>query len=244
MGLALILAACPARALDLGPKAIPLTIAGVSLEIPVIGTLDARADAKSLAVSATATGDLSAIQDNALEIARGLKLPRDSCARDGVNIVVKSLDEASLTPDHAQVVVEIAGRAAVWACTKLFGAAMKTRIAEDSFRITAPLEIYLPTKRSIGLRLTGPAKLETGNAIAADAARAFGKDVDALLTAQLGKLLDTSRARASVPDLPGLDATIASASLGREGAKLTIRASGRATMTSEAFAALAGYLAK
>ena len=31
----------PARALDIGPKAIPLTVAGVAVEIPVTGKLDA-----------------------------------------------------------------------------------------------------------------------------------------------------------------------------------------------------------
>src|SRR6202522_2966993 len=64
----------PARALDVGPKNIPLTVAGVPVDIPVIGSLDAHTDASRLALKATATGDLKSIQDNAPAIRKGIRV--------------------------------------------------------------------------------------------------------------------------------------------------------------------------
>ena len=232
-----------ARALDVGPKVIPLTVAGVPIEIPVAGSLDAHTDASLLALKATATGDLQSIQDNALAIARGIRLPKDSCARNGVNVVIKSVDAASITPVGASAAVEISGQAAVWACTKMFGAPLKTRIAEDSFTVSAPVELFLPNPRTIALRLSGPAKLTTGHSLTAEAADVFVHDVNAALTAQLSKLLDAARARAVLPPLPGLNVDVTSAAFAQRGSALTVHASGRATMTSEAFTALLGFLA-
>jgi hypothetical protein len=234
---------CRARALDVGPKNIPLTVAGVAVEIPVAGSLDAHTDASRLSLKATATGDLQSIQDNALAIAQGIRLPKDSCARNGVNIVVKTVDAASIAPHGSSAAVEISGHAAVWACTKMFGAPLKTRIVEDSFTIAAAVELFLPNPRTIALRLSGPAKLTSGHSLTTEAADIFVRDVNAALTVQLSKLLDTARARAAVPPLPGLEADITSAAFAQRGSKLTVNASGSATMTSEAFAALLGFLA-
>jgi hypothetical protein len=236
-------AACPARALDVGPKNIPLTVAGVPVEIPVTGSLDAQTDASRLRLKATATGDLQSIKDNALAIARGIRLPKDSCARNGVNIVIKSIDSASIEPVGSSAQIEISGQAAVWACTKMFGAPLKTRVAEDSFTVTASVELFLPNPRTIALRLSGPAKLTTGHSLTTEAADVFVHDVNAALTAQLSKLLDAARARAAVPPLPGLEVDIATAAFAQRGTSLTVHGSGRATMTSEAFVALLGFLA-
>jgi hypothetical protein len=233
---------CSALALDVGPKNIPLTVAGVPVEIPVAGSLDAQTDASRLRLKAAATGDLQAIQDNALAIARGIRLPKDSCARNGVNIVIKSIDAASIEPVGSSAKVEISGQAAVWACTKMFGAPLKTRVVEDSFTVTAAVELFLPNPRTIALRLSGPAQLTTGHSLTTEAADVFVRDVNAALTAQLSKLLDTARARAAVPALPGLEVDIATAAFTPRGTSLTVHASGRATMTSEAFAALLGFL--
>jgi hypothetical protein len=236
-------AGCSARALDVGPKNIPLNVAGVPVEIPLTGSLDAQTDASRLRLKATATGDLQSIQDNALAIARGIRLPKDSCARNGINIVIKSIDAASIKPAGSSAEIEISGQAAVWACTKMFGAPLKTRVVEDGFTVTAAVELFLPNPRTIALRLSGPAKLTTGHSLTTEAADVFVHDVNAALTAQLSKLLDAARARAAVPPLPGLDVDITTAAFAQRGTNLTVHASGRATMTSEAFAALLGFLA-
>jgi hypothetical protein len=68
------------------------------------------------------------------------------------------------------------------------------------------------------------------------------RDFNAALTAQIGKLLDTARARAVAPALPGLEVHIASAAFGHEGSKLTIQARGRANMSSLAFSTLLDFL--
>ena len=240
---ALQLVAAPgARALDIGPKSIPLTIAGVPVEIPLSGTFDAKTDSTALELKGSATGDLQAIQDNALAIAKAINLPHDNCARNGLNIVVKSIDGATIAPLHDGVAVEISGRAAVWACAKMLGEPLRSMIVEDSFVVIAPLELYLPNPQTVALRLTGPAKLKTGSSLTKEAAKLFVHDVNAALSAQIDKLLDMARARAAAPTLPGLDVHIASAAFGHKGSKLTVRASGKATMSSEAFTSLLGYL--
>ena len=90
-----------ASALDVGPKSLPLTVAGVAVEIPVAGSLDVHTTATAIALKATATGDLQSIQDHALAIARGLRLPRDKCKHKGLN-VVDSIDEATITRPTAR----------------------------------------------------------------------------------------------------------------------------------------------
>jgi hypothetical protein len=184
------------------------------------------------------------IQDHALAIARGLRLPHDACAHTGLNVVVDSIDDASITPVNSSVVVGLSGRATVWVCTKILGAPLKTRIVADSVSISVPVELFLPNPQTIALRLSGPATIKTGDALTEEAARAVVGDVNAALTAQLGKLLDTARARAAVPPLPGLDVTIENAAFVQDGPRLTVRASGRAAMTSVAFANLLGFIGR
>src|SRR5579871_3895757 len=78
----------PAAALDLGPKDLPLKVAGLVIAIPANAALDLQAAADGVHFKAVAKGDLQPIQDKALEIARRLPLPRDKCAKRGVSIVV------------------------------------------------------------------------------------------------------------------------------------------------------------
>jgi hypothetical protein len=237
-------APCAARALDVGPKNIPLTVAGVSVEIPVVGSIDVHTDADSITLKAVANGDLRPIQDHALAIARGLKLPRDPCAHKNVNIVVNSIDAASITPHGASAIVDLSGHVTVWLCKKILGTVLKTELAADSVSISAPVELYLPNPQAIALRLTGPVSLKTSDPAITDAASPFVGDVNEALTVQLAKLLDTARARAAVPPMAGLDVTIESAEFAQDGPKLIVRANGRATMTSAAFASFLGFLGR
>ena len=216
----------PARALDVGPKTVPLKVAGVLVEIPVSGSIDMHTEVEVIALKASASGDLRAVQDN------------------GVNVVVASIDSATITPVKTSVLVNLSGHVAVFACTKVLGSRLKTKIAEDSVSISAPVELYLPTPSSVALRLAGPATLTTGQPATMEAASAFLGDVNAALSAQLDKLLDAERARAALPTLPGLDVEIESANFAQDGAKLMVRASGRAKMSSEGFAALLAFMSR
>ena len=234
--------ACPARALDVGPKDLPLTVAGVPVQIPVAGSIDVRSDADSITLKASASGDLRAIQDHALAIARGLRLPRDPCAHKDFNVVVKSIDAATITPHGKGAIVDLSGHVGVWLCKKVLGELLKTELASDSVSISVPVELYLPNPQTVALRLTGAATLTTSDPATAQAAKAFADDLNGLLTAQLAKLFDTARARASVPPMPGVEVAIDDAAFAQEGAKLTVRAHGRATMNSAAFATFLGFV--
>jgi hypothetical protein len=233
---------CSARALDVGPKDLPLMVAGVPVQIPVVGSIDVRTDADAITLKASASGDLRAIQDHALAIARGLRLPRDPCAHKDFNIIVKSIDAATITPRGKSVVVNLSGHVGVWLCKKVLGEVLKTELASDSVSISIPVELYLPNPQTVALRLAGSATLTTGDPATAEAAKAFADDLNGLLTAQLAKLFDTARARASVPPMPGVEVTIEDAAFAQDGAKLTLRTHGRATMNSEAFATFLGFV--
>ncbi|WP_158817621.1 hypothetical protein [Methylocapsa sp. S129] len=237
-------APCAARALDVGPKNLPLTVGGVPVQIPVAGSIDVHTDADAITLKASATGDLRSIQDHALAIARGLKLPRDPCAHKNVNIVVDSIDAATITPHDESAVVDLSGHVTVWLCKKILGTVLKTQIASDNVSISAPVELYVPNPQAVALRLTGPATLKTSDPAITEAASPFLGDVNGALTAQLSKLLDTARARAAVPPMPGLEVTIENATFAQDGPKLIVRANGRATMTSAAFASLLGFLGR
>jgi hypothetical protein len=235
-------AASGADALDVGPKVLPLTIAGIVVEIPVAGSTEVKANADVVALQASATGDLAAIQVHALEIARGMKFPRDPCAHKGVNIVVNSIDAATIAPRQTSAVVDLNGRVTVWLCKKILGALLRAEIASERVSISAPVELYLPSPQVIALRLSGRAILRANNRAIMEAANDFLGDIDAAFSAQLSKLLDSSRARATIPPLPGLDLAVDHAAFGQEGSKLIVRADGRATMTSAAFASLLGFI--
>jgi hypothetical protein len=231
-----------ANALDVGPKDLPLAVAGVPVQIPVAGSLDVHSDADSITLTASASGDLRSIQDHALAIARGLNLPRDPCAHKNVNIIVNSIDAATIAPRGKSAVIDLSGHVTLWLCKKILGTVLKTQIASDRVSISAPVELYVPNPQAIALRLSGPATLKTSDPTLTEAANAFVGDFDGALTLQLSKLLDVARTRAAVPSMPGLNVAIESASFAQDGSKLTVRASGRATMTSAAFASFLGFI--
>lgn len=233
-----------ADALNVGPKVLPLTIAGVVVEIPVAGSLEVKTNADAIALQASATGDLGAIQVHALEIARGIKLPHEACAHKGVNIVINSIDAATITPRQTSAIVDLNGRVTVWLCQKILGALVRAQIASDHVSISAPVELYLPSPQVIALRLSGRAILRANNRAIMEAANDFLGDIDAAFSAQLSKLLNSSRARATIPPLPGLDLAIDDAAFAQQGSKLIVRADGRATMTGAAFASLLGFIGR
>ena len=115
--LILICGAARAQALDLPAVPVPVAIAGVALRIPVSGTLDLATQGQTLQVKIAAKGDLSEMQSQALAIARALPLPHEACTRkkNGASLVVNSIDSVQLVPKGQIVVVEMQGRATVWA---------------------------------------------------------------------------------------------------------------------------------
>jgi hypothetical protein len=233
-----------AHALDMGPKVLPLKVLGVSIEIPVRASADVRTEGDALIAQVKAVGDLNSLQDKALEIARAIPMPRDNCARDGINVVVNSIDRASITSNGATAVVTLSGHLTAWACKRnipLVGDA-KTIVASDSVTASVPVEVVVVNQSQIGVRQAGPLSIMPGHALTAEAARIFASDFSARLAAQLSSALDASDARATVPPLPGLEVTVELAEFAPEGSKLTIRASGTAKMNSAAFNGLLQFL--
>jgi hypothetical protein len=230
--------------LELGPKTLPLKIAGVTVEIPASASLDVETQTDGVHFSATANGNLQTIQENALAIVRRLPLPRDKCAKRGFSIAVDRIDEAKITPSGSTVTVELAGRVTAWACAKLLGISAKTKVASDWVKVSVPVAIVVVDPHQIGLRLAGTATVATGNELTAELTSKFAGDVDALFSAALGKILDARSARAKIPALPGLDVAIDSAAFVQDGTKLGVRAKGHGKMAAEALATLLASVVK
>lgn len=238
--LTLICGAARAQALDLPAVPVPVTIAGVALHIPVSGTLDLATQGQSLQVKIAAKGDLGEMQSQALAIARALPLPHEACGKkkNGASLVVNSIDKAELVAKGETVVVEMQGRATVWACAKVLGAMVKTEVARDAVKITVPVELYLPTPHEIAARLSGNATIETGDPQLKEAAEAVLGDLDARFGEAVAKALDGSKARAALPPINGLDIAFSEAKFVTEGTKLEVVASGAGTVSAEALAQL------
>jgi hypothetical protein len=233
-----------AGAVELGPKDLPLKIAGLTVAIPARASLDVETQADGVHFSATADGNLQAIQEKALAIVRRLPLPHDKCTKRAFSIVVDKIDEAKITPSGKAVTVELAGRVTAWACGKILGISAKTRVASDRVRVSVPVEIVVVDPHEVGLRLAGKATVATGSELTAELTSTFADDLDTALSLALDKILDARSARAKIPPLPGLDVTIDSAEFIQDGAKLGIRAKGHGTMSAAALATLLASFVK
>jgi hypothetical protein len=234
----------PGGAMELKPKAFPLMILGVRVVIPVTISFEMQTAGDSLNLQIKAEGNLKDIQDKALDIARALPVPRGNCDRIGINPVVNSIDSASITLRGNAAVVAITGRVTAWACAKVFGSEVKTETVSDSVALSAPVEIVVVDQKQLGLKLAGPVSVNTGNALTAEVADLLTGDVSASITSALARALDANEARAGVPNVPGLEATIANAEFAADGNVLLVRATGTARMSSEAFSNLLGLLSK
>jgi hypothetical protein len=233
----------PAAAMDV-QKTFPLSILGVAVKIPVALSFQANTEDGTLAVQLSAVSDLKEMQDRALEIARKLPVPTGNCDRKGVNVVINSIDDAEITPDGQAAVIELAGHVTVWGCADLFGNDVKTIVVSDNVRVVAAVELVVVGGKEIHLKLSRPAEFMTGNALTADAARMFLGDLNAKLSSALSGIFDAHEARATLPELPGADLTIAQAAFAAKGSVLTLQASGSGRLKSEAFNRALEFLTK
>ena len=236
-------AACArAQALELGPKVLPLKIVGVVIEIPVSASILVQSEQGAPLIRVAAAGDLKALQDHALQIARGLALPHDNCARNGPNVVVDSIDTASIAPQNDAVVISLSGHVTVWACAKLLGQKVKTPAASDVITVSVPIGLEVPNKNQIRLKLSGTPTITARGALAGDFTQAFIGDVNARLSAQLGKALDTDPVRAMIPSLPGVDVSIENARFVQEQSSIAVQAKASARMSDAALNSMLKFM--
>lgn len=233
-----------AFALDIGPTTISLPVFGIPLDIPIRASLDSKNDKDGLLLDLAVTGDLKSLQDNALAIARKLPLPDDACARKGPNLVVNSIDSAHIRAEGDMAVIDVAGKVTAWACAKILGQKVKTKIATDRIAITIPVELYTPTPQQVALRVKGEASIKIANPEIADVASALVGNLNQRLTAAVTKALDEDKARATVPAIAGLDVKIEQAVFAQDQDKLLVKAKADGHATSAAFEALMGLAPK
>lgn len=232
------------NAVTLKPKTFPLKVLGVQVDLPVTIGFDMKSEGDAVALQLSAEASLKSLQDNALQIARALPVPRGNCDREGVNPVVNSIDEASISPSGDTAVVAIKGHVTAWVCAKPLGIAMKTEGPRDSVSITATARVSVIEGKQFGLQLAGPVTVKTGNALTEEAVRLFTGDISASITNALTSALNTDQARAKLPSLPGLEGAINDAAFAANGDTLLIRAHGSARMTSDAFNSLLDTMSK
>lgn len=234
----------PARAIDLKPKVFPLTVLGVKVGIPVTISFGAKTVGDALALQVRAQASLKDVEGKALEIARAIPVPRGNCDHNGVNPVVNSIDSASIAPSGTNAIVTISGHVTAWYCAHPLGTTVKTILASDSVTLTAAVQIIVINQKRVGLQLAGPVSVTTGHALTAEVANLLAGDMQSSITSQLANAINTSEARANIPDLPGLVVNIQSAQFASEGSDLVVRAAGTALMSSETFNSLLALMNK
>jgi hypothetical protein len=235
-----------AAALDV-KKTVPLSVQGLSLSVPVTGSIQINSQGADLNVQANAVGSLAEVQGRAVEIARRLPVPTGNCDRRGLdkpNVVVTSIDDAKVTPDGKSAVIELAGHVEVWTCVKLLGRDAKNKDFSDTVRVTAAIELIVVSGKQVGLRLSRNAELETGHHLTSEAARLFVGDLNVKLSSALAGMLDAGNARATLPDLPGAEYTITDAQFRADGPTLTVQVQGGGKVTSEGFSRLLEFLTR
>jgi hypothetical protein len=240
----LVASSAGSDAVTLKPKTFPLKVLGLQLDLPVTISFDARSEGETMSLQVSAEGNLKSIQDNALQIARTVPVPEGNCDRVGVNPVVNSIDAASIAPSGDTAVVSISGHVTAWVCVKPAGITMKTEGAKDSVSISASVRVVNIDQKELGLQLVEPVTVKTGSALTEEAIRLLAGDINASISKALTNALNTDQARAKLPTLPGLDATIQDATFAAEGATLVIRAHGTARMTGDTFNSLLDSLGR
>jgi hypothetical protein len=231
------------NAVTLKPKTFPLKVLGVR-NLPVTIAFDMKTEGDAVALQLSAEASLRTLQDDALRIARALPVPRGNCDRQGVNPVVNSIDEASISPSGDTAIVAISGHVTAWGCIKPAGIVMKTEGPRDSVSIGATVRVSVVDGKQLGLQLAGPVTVKTGNALTEEAVRLFTGDISASITSALTNALNADQARAKLPSLPGLEATIKDAAFAADGDTLLIRSHGNARMTSDTFNSLLDTMSK
>jgi hypothetical protein len=102
------------NAVTLKPKTFPLKVLGVQVDLPVMIGFDMKTEGDAVALQLSAEASLRNLQDDALQIARALPVPRGNCDPQGVNLVVNSIDEASISPSGDTAIVAISGHVTAW----------------------------------------------------------------------------------------------------------------------------------
>lgn len=230
--------------MTLKPKTFPLKVLGVQVELPATIAFDMKSEGDAVALQLSAEASLRSLQDSALRIARAMRVPRGNCDRQGVNPVVNSIDEASISPSGDTAIVAISGRVTAWGCIKPAGIVMKSEGPSDSVSITATVRVSVVDGKQLGLQLAGPVTVKTGNALTEEAVRLFTGDISTSITNALTNALNADQARATLPSLPGLEGTINDAAFAANGDTLLIRAHGSARMTSDTFNSLLDTMSK
>ncbi len=238
------LSAANVCAVTLKPKIFPVKVLGIQVDVPITIAFDMKTEGDAVALQLGTEGRLKGVQDNALQIARALPVPRGNCDRLGINPVVNSIDEASIAADGDTAVVAIKGHMTAWLCAKPVGMTVKTEGPRDSVSITATVRVAVIDGKQLGLELVGPVTVKAGSALTQEAIRLFAGDINASVANALGNALSAEEARAKLPSLPGLDGSITGASFASDGGALLIRAHGNACMTSETFNSLLDMMNK
>jgi hypothetical protein len=228
------------QSLELGPQTFPLKIFGLEVGVPVSADATVRSEANLLIASVSAVGDLKEVQDNALQIARGVPWPDANCTREGVNVVVNRIDRASIAADSDTAVLFLAGHVTAWVCKKIFGNEAKTILLEDDVELSAPIRAKVIDPHHVGLELAGKPVLTT-SALTREATDLLLGDMDASLSRELTKALDADSARASFPEVEGVDGSFESAGFVPGSLSLRLAIAGTTRITA---AALGVILAK
>jgi hypothetical protein len=226
-----LVGAAQAEPLAIPPQQFAFEVLAIPLTLPITADIDVVADGEKRVATGGTVGNLGDLQAKAVAIARALPLPKEQCANDGINVVVDSIQDASIVPEGNAARLTIAGFVTAYGCIMGLGAP----IASTQMAISAPVVFDVVSPTDIGLKLAGPVEL---------VAAGLPAEVTALLSVQVNGVIQSALAQArtqgpmAIDGLPDLKIEIANAEFFAEGETLMVRLEGTSRMNAETFDAL------
>ena len=228
------MAATPAVAAPLNIPDQQFTFDALGTQVTLSVTADAEvvSEGTERVVTGSSVGNLGDLQAKALPVAQAIPLPKEQCANpNGINIVVDSIQSATIKAEGNAAKLELVGTVTGWGCLVGVGAP----VATTQFAIGAPIAFYVKAAGDVGLKLAGPVEL---------VAAGLPADLTALASDQINGAVNSALAQArvtgpmTIDDIPDLQIELSNAEFFDEGGTLKVRMEGTSRMSEETYQSL------
>jgi hypothetical protein len=226
--------AAPAFAAPLNVPAQQFTfpVLGTEVTLPITAEIEAIADGDQKVATGNVVGSLGDLQAKALPIAQAIPLPKEPCANpNGINIVVDSIQSASIKPVGSAATLALSGTVTGWGCLAGVGAP----VASTQLAVSAPIAFDVKSATDVGLKLAGPVEL---------AAAGLPADITALLSDQINGAVAAALAQARITGpmvidkVPDLQVELSNAEFFDQGGTLMVRLEGSSKMSEATYQSL------
>ena len=209
---------------------------GTQVTLPVTADIDVVTEGSERVATGSAVGNLGDLQAKALPIAQAIPVPKEQCAnQNGINIVVDSIQSATIKAEGNAAKLETVGTVTGWGCLMGVGAP----VATTQLALGAPVAFDVQPAGNVGLKLAGPVQL---------VAAGLPADLTALLSDQINGAVNTALAQSrvagpmTIDDIPDLQIELSNAEFFDEGGTLMVRMEGTSRMSEETYQSLLSEL--